>query len=147
MRRVLRSQMAEEHLGQNRGPSVRGVSRNHFVQCSLPLDFFLLGHQQALVNSCRHALQTFRVNRVKSVMIAASYDPRWSWDRQRMLGPDLTYSEVPRVYLSCRARHWMSANHSGDEDKEEKATYSASRMVVEIPINSERMSGALLVFS
>ena len=78
MRRVLRSQMAEEHLGQNRGPSVRGVSRNHFVQCSLPLDFFLLGHQQALVNSCRHALQTFRVNRVKSDLIAASYDPRWS---------------------------------------------------------------------
>ena len=78
MRRVLRSQMAEEHLGQNRGPSVRGVSRDHFVQRRLPLDFFLFGHQQALVNCCCHALQTFRVNRVKSALIAASYDRRWS---------------------------------------------------------------------
>ena len=45
MRCVLRPQMAEEHLDQNRGPSVRGVSRDHFVQGCLPLNFLLLGHQ------------------------------------------------------------------------------------------------------
>ena len=56
----------------------------------------------------------------------------------------------PTGLFVCRPRHWMSANHKqrdGYEAEDEKTTYSASRMVVEIPINSERMSGALLVFS
>ena len=56
----------------------------------------------------------------------------------------------PTGLFVCRPRHWMSVNHKqlgGYEDEDEKTTYSASRMVVEIPINSDRMSGALLVFS
>ena len=45
MRRILRSQLAEEHLNQNCGPGVRGVSRDDFVQRRLPLGLFRLGHQ------------------------------------------------------------------------------------------------------
>jgi hypothetical protein len=89
VRRVFRSQVTEEHLDQNRDPSVRGVSRDNFVQCRLPLGFLLLGHQQALVNCCCHPLYTFHS---KSAMIAAGHET---------VTMDLTHPEIPRVYLSA----------------------------------------------
>jgi len=61
---VLRSQLAKEHLDQNCSPGVRGVSGDNFVQRRLPLGFLLLGHQQASVNCCCHALDTFRINQL-----------------------------------------------------------------------------------
>ena len=65
---------------------MRGVSRDNFVQCRLPLGFLLLGHQQAPVNCCCHPLYTF-----KSVMIAAGHET---------VTMNLTHPEIPRVYLS-----------------------------------------------
>lgn len=72
----------------------------------------------------------------------------------RTLMRDLTHPEIPRIYLSadtmveCQQSHdKQQADTVVKEDRGERKTYSASRMVVEIPINSERMSGALLVFS
>ena len=68
----------------------------------------------------------------------------------RIVMRELTHPEIPRIDLSAATVvecQQATSGHGVEEDRGERKTYSASRMVVEIPINSERMSGALLVFS